>query len=248
MYVIAAEAEAQSPGAPRSVGTAVGVTIVAAPGEPLVESLVTELRREVLEGHVAALEPVLAGEVDTRAVVLLWVPVSGDAPLFDRVVRWADARRPRPGLIGWAATGTRADAELGLDAGFDDFVVGPCSARELAARIRAVHRRVHWNGTRRPGRLRHGAMMLDTDGHELWIDGKMVALTTTELSVVRALMRARGRTMSRSELLDHAWGSANFDISERAVDNVVLRLRRKLGKPDLIQTVRGVGFRIAADE
>jgi DNA-binding response OmpR family regulator len=54
--------------------------------------------------------------------------------------------------------------------------------------------------------------------------------------------------MSRSELLDHAWGSANFDISERAVDNVVLRLRRKLGKPDLIQTVRGVGFRIAADE
>jgi DNA-binding response OmpR family regulator len=230
------------------VATPVGVTIVAAEGAPPVDLLVAELRREVLEGQVANLDFLLTSAEPSKAVILLWIPASADAPLFDRVVRWADAKRPRPGLIGWAANGTRADAELALAAGFDDFVVGACSTREMAARIRAVHRRVHWNGHRRPGRIRHGGMMLDTDGHELWIDGKTVSLTSTELSVVRALMRARGRTMSRSELLDDAWGSANFDISERAVDNVVLRLRRKLGKADLIQTVRGVGFRIATDD
>ena len=130
-------------------------------------------------------------------------------------------------------------------AGFDDAVVGSVSARELAARIRAVHRRVHWAAQHRNSRLRHASMMLDTDGHELWLDGRTVSLTTIEMSVVRALIRAGGRTLTRSELLDQAWGAANFDVSERAVDNVILRLRRKLPRPELIETVRSVGFRLA---
>jgi DNA-binding response OmpR family regulator len=64
---------------------------------------------------------------------------------------------------------------------------------------------------------------------------------------MRALVRARGRTLSRADLLDAAWGDADLDVSERAVDNVILRLRRKLSRPDVIQTVRGVGFRLAAE-
>ncbi|MCA9678997.1 MAG: response regulator transcription factor [Myxococcales bacterium] len=230
------------------MASAVGVTVVAAEGAPRVEPLVAELGREVLDGQVASLDALLATTDSARTVVLLCIPARVDAGLLDRVVTWADARRPRPGLIGWANQGSHVDSEAALAAGFDDFVVGARSPRELAARVRAVHRRVHWNGLRRPGRLRHGGLMLDTDGHELWVDGRTISLTSTELAVVRALMRARGRTMSRSELLDHAWGSANFDISERAVDNVVLRLRRKLGRADLIRTVRGVGFRLATDE
>jgi DNA-binding response OmpR family regulator len=141
----------------------------------------------------------------------------------------------------------RAMLERALAAGFDDAVGAPLSARELAARIRAVHRRVYWPGRARAGRLRLGAITLDTDGHELWIDGVSVSLTSTELSVIRTLMRAHGRAMTRGELLDAAWGAGNFEISERAVDNVILRLRRKLPRPEVIQTVRGVGFRMSGE-
>ncbi len=230
------------------VSTAVGVTIVAAEGTTAPESLVAALRREVVDGHLEVLDVLLAQPEASTAVVLLWIPVAAAAaasPLA-RIIRWADHKQPRPGLIGWSVNGATADAESALAAGFDDFVAGACSTREMAARIRAVHRRVHWNGQRRTGVIRRGAMTLDTDDHELRIDGQTFALTTTELRLVLALVRARGRTLTRAELLDHAWGSSNFDIGERAVDNVVLRLRRKLGKADLIQTVRGVGFRIDA--
>jgi DNA-binding response OmpR family regulator len=65
--------------------------------------------------------------------------------------------------------------------------------------------------------------------------------------MVVALLRARGSVLTRAELLDQAWGGASFEVSERAVDNVVLRLRRKLGRPELVQTVRGVGFRLGLD-
>ena len=73
----------------------------------------------------------------------------------------------------------------------------------------------------------------------------MISLTSIELAVMRELIKARGRLLSRAELLDAAWGGNDLEISERAVDNVILRLRRKLPQPDAIQTVRSVGFRIA---
>jgi DNA-binding response OmpR family regulator len=77
------------------------------------------------------------------------------------------------------------------------------------------------------------------------INGRRVRLTATELAVIRALIDARGRALSRSEILDLAWGEQNLEVGERAVDNVVLRLRRKIGEPNMIETVRGVGFRLA---
>ena len=61
---------------------------------------------------------------------------------------------------------------------------------------------------------------------------------------MRALMTARGRPLSRAELLDAVWGGGDLEVSERAVDNVILRLRRKLPTPDVLETVRGVGFRL----
>jgi hypothetical protein len=221
----------------------IGVTIAAA--APLhVERLAGELRREVIDVTVTSLEGLLGGGVPDRQVALIWFAADVDPSSCDRVVHWADARRPRPGLIAWAPVGEPMCTEIALAAGFDDAVAGNVSARELAARIRAVHRRVHWQG-KPHGRLRFGTMTLDVDGHELWVDGVSIALTSTEMSVLRALIRAAGRALSRTDLLDLAWGSANFEISERAVDNVVLRLRRKLPRPDVIQTVRGVGFRLS---
>jgi len=222
----------------------VGVTIVGAAGEPEGLALIRDLQREVVDAQVAPIAAILASDSAEQRVIVVSFGDAIDANLCDRLVTWAATRRPRPGLIAWSAVGSHADVEAALAVGFDDAVIGNVSSRELAARIRAVHRRVHWSGQPRNGRIRHAGMILDTDGHELWIDGRTVSLTGTEMGVVRALMRAGGRTLSRSELLDHAWGAANFDVSERAVDNVILRLRRKLGRPDLIQTVRGVGFRL----
>jgi hypothetical protein len=242
--------------APRPGAAAVGVTIAVTgavvhidrAGVPVtVERLAAELRREVIDVQVGTLDTLLNGAAGERVVALVWFPADVDATICDKVVLWADGRRPRPGMIAWAPIGETSCAETALAAGFDDAVVGNVSPRELAARIRAVHRRVHWQG-RPHGRLRHGTMTLDVDGHELWMDGQTIALTGTEMSVMRALMRSGGRALTRTDLLDLAWGSANFEISERAVDNVVLRLRRKLPRPELIQTVRGVGFRLSGDE
>jgi DNA-binding response OmpR family regulator len=229
---------------------AVGAAIVTIDGATSASMLVQELRREVLEISVASIE-LFDGPTELDQVVVVVsmgtaLPAAAHA-LFERAVAWAEGRDPRPGLVLLTTSEQRDLVERALDAGFDDAVGGPASARELAARIRAVHRRVHWTGRAQAGRLRHGAVTLDTDGHELWVDGVSVSLTSTELAVIRTLMRAHGRALTRPELLDAAWGAGNFEISERAVDNVILRLRRKLPRPGIIQTVRGVGFRLASD-
>jgi len=230
------------PGSP-----AVGVTVVAVEGAPSLAPLIHDLTREVLDVTVASLDLLDSAAISDRQVMLCWIPPGMPSGFFERVVAWSEQHQPRPGLIGCAPGGGPTDCEAALAAGFDDFVAGACSTRELAARVRAIHRRVHWPGLRRPGRLRYGGLVLNTDGHELWLEGRSITLTGTELSVLRSLMRAQGRTLSRAELLDHAWGEGNLEISERAVDNVILRLRRKIGKSGLIQTVRGVGFRLADD-
>ena len=123
--------------------------------------------------------------------------------------------------------------------------ITPVSPREIAARVRAVHRRVHWKGVAN-GRLRFGELTLDLYGRALWFRGKTISLTSIELAVLRELIKARGRPLSRIELLDRAWGEEDLEVSERAVDNVILRLRRKLPEPDVIETVRSVGFRLAS--
>ncbi|MDQ3297160.1 MAG: response regulator transcription factor [Myxococcota bacterium] len=159
------------------------------------------------------------------------------------IVTWAAACSPRPGLIAIVEEGAAEDCEALLAAGFDDAVTAPLSARELTGRVRAVHRRVHWKISPN-GRIRHGRFTLDLHGRSLWLDGQTIALTAIELAVMRVLVEARGRALSRADLLALAWGAQELDTTERAVDNVILRLRRKLPRPELIETVRGVGFRL----
>ena len=211
-------------------------------GDVVLSDLRIELRAVFLAGADTFTRPPSAG-----LVYLVLVPAGIDKERLEAIVTWSAMAEPRPGLVAACGGGDAFDAETALAAGFDDAVVGRLSSRELAARLRAVHRRVHWKGTTRPGRIRFGQMTLDLDNHELWVDGAAVQLTLTELAVLRVLLRARGRTLSRGDILDTAWGDADdeLEVSERAVDNVILRLRRKLPRPDLIQTVRGVGFRIS---
>jgi DNA-binding response OmpR family regulator len=122
-------------------------------------------------------------------------------------------------------------------------MAGRSSPRELAARIRALVRRR--SGSPRSERIRFGRITLDRARHEAIVDGNRTALTPLEVTVLGALIAAGRRTLTRTELLDSVWGPDDLDIGLRAVDNLILRLRRKLGNPSLILTVRSIGFRLA---
>ncbi len=207
------------------------------------QAVVDELRRRAM--HVDVVTVDILHHPPAVPVYVLGLDPAVAGVLADRVVAWATQSELRPGLLGLVEDGTARDCEALLAAGFDDAVVAPISVRELAGRVRAIHRRVFWTGSSN-GRLRYGGMTLDLHGRALWVDGKTITLTSIELAVLRALMKARGRPLSRAELLDAAWGEGELEVSERAVDNVILRLRRKLPRPDVIETVRSVGFRLAS--
>jgi DNA-binding response OmpR family regulator len=218
------------------------VTIVAAVVSPTTHEVAADLRRDSLRVEVASAD-VLRGD-PLPVVYVFWFDAALGVVLADGICQWAAMGEPRAGLIGVIEDGGTHEREALLAAGFDDVVAGRLGARELSARVRAVHRRMHWNASRN-GRLRFAGFTLDLHNHALWIDGTTISLTSIELAVMRELVKARGRPLSRAQLLDTAWGDAELEISERAVDNVILRLRRKLPRPDAIETVRSVGFRIA---
>jgi DNA-binding response OmpR family regulator len=218
------------------------VMVVSLGSAPSVAAIVAELRRNTMLVELGA-DEVLAGPPVLPVYVVALAPDT--TSLADQIVAWGSDSALRPGLIGLVEHGSPTDCEALLAAGFDDATVTPVSPRELAARVRAVHRRVHWKGVAN-GRLRFGDLTLDLYGRALWFRGKTISLTSIELAVLRELIKARGRPLSRIELLDQAWGEEDLEVSERAVDNVILRLRRKLPEPEVIETVRSVGFRLAA--
>ncbi len=218
------------------------VVVVTLVTTPQTQAVVAELRRGAMQVELRTVE-ILDGAPEASVyIVSLDPPVSSVA---DQLVAWAGHSALRPGLIGLVEHGGAADAEALLAAGFDDALVAPVSTRELAARVRAVHRRVHWKAVAH-GRLRFGELTLDLHGRALWFRDRTIALTSIELAVLRELIKARGKPLSRIELLDRAWGEEDLEVSERAVDNVILRLRRKLPDPDVLETVRSVGFRLAS--
>ena len=219
------------------------VTVVTFVMTPNTQAVVAELRRGAMQVELRTCD-VLEGPPQAPVYVTAVEAATTEA-LAERIVAWASDSALRPGLIGLVESGSPRDCETLLAAGFDDATVTPVSTRELAARVRAVHRRVHWKGVAN-GRLRFGELTLDLYGRALWFRGKTISLTSIELAVLRELIKARGRPLSRIELLDRAWGEEDLEVSERAVDNVILRLRRKLPEPDVIETVRSVGFRLAS--
>ncbi len=218
------------------------VTIVAAVVSPATHTIAAELRRDSLRVEVANAD--VLRQQALPAVYVFWFDAALGAMLADRICEWAATGELRAGLIGVIEDGGGHEREALLAAGFDDVVAGKLGARELSARVRAVHRRMNWSASRH-GRLRFAGFTLDLHNHALWVEGATISLTSIELAVMRELVKARGKPLSRAALLDAAWGDAELEISERAVDNVILRLRRKLPKPDAIETVRSVGFRIA---
>jgi phosphate regulon transcriptional regulator PhoB len=150
-------------------------------------------------------------------------------------------------IVMLTARGDEVDRVLGLELGADDYVVKPFSPRELVARIRAVLRRARPLPGTVP--LTAGRLSIDPAAHTVTVDGAPVTLTRKEFDLLRALVEARGRVLSREFLLDHVWGyTAAGEIESRTVDVHVRRLRQKLGpEGQRIGTVTGVGYRLESD-
>jgi DNA-binding response OmpR family regulator len=137
-----------------------------------------------------------------------------------------------------------AEKILGLDLGADDYVTKPFSPRELRARIRAVFRR----GMAETGGEVHrfGRCELDLARFELRRDGQRVEATHTELKLLTAFIRSRGRVLTRERLLEEVWGSGVY-VTDRVVDNHIVALRKKIEDdpvaPRHLISIRGVGYR-----
>ncbi len=152
------------------------------------------------------------------------------------------------------ARSEEADRVIGLEVGADDYLSKPFSMRELIARVRALLRRAELirqtldgdrSGTREI--VSRGPLQLNPQTHQALLNGVALDLSPTEFALLHLLLRSPGRAFSRAYLIETIW-SETYVGGDRSVDNMVLRLRKKLGAlGDAIETVWGVGYRLRAE-
>ena len=148
-------------------------------------------------------------------------------------------------IILLTARGEEEDKVRGLEIGADDYITKPFSPKELVARIRAVLRRsgkIHGQV-----QISVGDLMLDTEQHRLSIGDKQLEVSPTEFRLMQFFMTHPDKVFSRTQLLDQVWGRSVY-IEERTIDVHIRRLRKILeehGRDDLVQTVRGFGYRFS---
>ncbi len=179
-------------------------------------------------------------------ILLDWMLPGESGIDFARRLKRERVTREIP-VILLTARGEEADRIRGLDAGADDYVPKPFSPRELVARVKAVLRRVQPTAGEAPVEMR--GLMLDPVSHRVSGDGRKVEMGPTEFRLLHFFMTHPDRVFNRAQLLDNVWG-ANVYVEERTVDVHVRRLRKALaptGHDDLLQTVRGAGYRFSID-
>jgi two-component system OmpR family response regulator len=155
--------------------------------------------------------------------------------------RWRDAGLAMP-VVVLTARGSWHEKVQGIDSGADDYLSKPFRMEELLARLRALIRRA--SGQVTPS-LRAGAVALDPRLSKVTLEGRPVKLTSHEFRVLSYLMHHRGRIVSQAELTEHIYAQS-FDRDSNTVEVFIARLRRKLGA-SVIETIRGLGYRIGAD-
>jgi two-component system, OmpR family, phosphate regulon response regulator PhoB len=158
--------------------------------------------------------------------------VRANEPTRDLAVLMLTARREEPDRI------------KGLSLGADDYLTKPFSPQEMVLRVGAILRRLGAGGATSSDRLQLGAIAIDLGAHQVKVDGTPIELTPTEFKLLLTLAERRGRVQGRAHLLETVWDAAP-DIQTRTVDMHIQRLRTKLGAAsDLIETVRGFGYRL----
>lgn len=204
-------------------------------------------------------EPVQAGDArEAQAAIADRIP---DLILLDWMLpgtsglelarRWRrEALTREVPIIMLTARGEENDRVGGLEAGVDDYVVKPFSARELLARIRAVMRRARED--EEDGSVSAGALRIDGAAHRVFAciggEEQPVPIGPTEYRLLHFFMTHPERVYSRTQLLDHVWGGSVY-VEERTIDVHIRRLRKTLepaGLDAMVQTVRGAGYRFSA--
>jgi DNA-binding response OmpR family regulator len=184
-------------------------------------------------------------------IILDWLLPGLDGLYVLRQIRNTIVKDPAVLMI--SARGAETDRIRSLDQGADDFLSKPFSLLELLARVRALLRRTERikrsltdGGTNHHTRLYHGELMVDAQARSASLSGEFLDLTRSEFDLLTYLMSHPGRSFTRSDLQEFVWHQCHVP-GDRSVDNIVLRLRRKLGQygGDL-ETVWGVGYRLIA--
>ncbi len=179
---------------------------------------------------------------ETPELVLLDIMLPGDDGItILKKMKQSSKTKDMP-VIMVTAKGTEYDKVIGLDLGADDYVTKPFGMMELVSRIKAV--------LRRTGRMQEkdvleiNGIRLDIRKHEVTVNGSLIILTLKEFEMLRLLMSNPNIVLTRDQLLEDIWGY-NFEGETRTVDVHVRTLRQKLGeRGSVIETVRGVGYRI----
>ena len=151
--------------------------------------------------------------------------------------------RSRVPILMLTARDEEADRVVGLEVGADDYVTKPFSPRELVARMKAILRRAEPQPAQEV--LELGDVSLNRETHDVTIAGEAVELTAKEFELLAYFLANPGAVLSRDVLLDRVWG-VSYPGGTRTVDVHVAQLRRKLGRPDLIRTLRGSGYKAVA--
>ena len=181
-------------------------------------------------------------KLEMPQLVLLDVMLPGeDGVAILKKLRAAPATREIPVIMA-TAKGAEYDKIVSLDIGADDYLVKPFGMMEMVARVRAVLRRI--SPREETNTLRCGNIEMDLTAHRVTIGGQAVELTLKEFEVLRLLLLQPGVVFTRERLLSEVWGM-DYDGETRTVDVHIRTLRAKLGgSGDLIETVRGVGYRM----
>ena len=179
---------------------------------------------------------------DTPELILLDIMLPGDDGLeLLKKLKSSPKTKGIPVIRG-TAKGSEYAKVVGRDSGADDYVTKPFGMMELVSRIKAVLRRTGKVEDRMD--METAGVHVDVKKHEVTVDGKEISLTLKEFELLEKLMRNQGIVLTRDQLLTEIWGY-DFDGETRTVDVHIRTLRQKLGeKGEIIQTVRGVGYRV----
>ncbi len=180
-------------------------------------------------------------------IVLDWMLPEVDGLEACRILK-QDAKTAHIPVIMLTVKSEETDKVLGLEMGADDYMTKPFSSRELVARVKAVLRRR--NAAASVELVQIGELRVDWGKHLVWVTHKPVALTSKEFDLLRVLLEANGRVLTRDALLEHVWSYERaVEIETRTVDLHISQLRKKLGPVGKrILTLKNVGYRFVIDE
>jgi len=221
-------------------------TVLIVEDEPHIGSLVcTYLERAGYDALWVRTGERALGELARRRVELVVLDVG--LPGIDGFEVCRRIRGEVP-VIMLTARDEEPDRVAGLEVGADDYVTKPFSPRELTARVKAVLRRsARPTGVAEPpaAALTLGSLRIDPTAREVHLDGREIELTLREFDLLEYLVRHRGQVVTREQLLENVWDYRSLGET-RTIEVHVAQLRKKLGRRELIRTVRGLGYKVSA--